>query len=124
EAVDLINVEYEELPAVFDPEEALKPGAPILHPGPRRIIAGRADVAARSLEGTNIVHLFKQRKGDITRGFRDSDRIFENSFFSPSVNHLALEPHVTVAQFSGGRGSVWVGRPNPHLAHALPPAKS
>ena len=51
EAVELINVEYEELPAVFDPEEALKPGAPILHPGPRRIIAGRPDVAARSLEG-------------------------------------------------------------------------
>ena len=81
EAVELIDVEYEELPAVFDPEEALKPGAPILHPGPRRIIAGRPDVAARSLEGTNIVHLFKQRKGDMARGFRDSDRIFENSFF-------------------------------------------
>ena len=115
EAVELINVEYEELPAVFDPEEALKPGAPILHPGPRRIIAGRPDVAARSLEGTNIVHLFKQRKGDMTRGFRDSDRIFENTFFSPSVNHLALEPHVTVAQVSGGRITVWTCSQNPHV---------
>ena len=115
EAVELINVEYEELPAVFDPEEALKPGAPILHPGPRRIIAGRPDVAARSLEGTNIVHLFKQRKGDMARGFRDSDRIFENTFFSPSVNHLALEPHVTVAQVSGGRITVWTCSQNPHV---------
>ena len=115
EAVELIDVEYEELPAVFDPEEALKPGAPILHPGPRRIIAGRPDVAARSLEGTNIVHLFKQRKGDMARGFRDSDRIFENSFFSPSVNHLALEPHVTVAQVSGGRITVWTCNQNPHV---------
>jgi CO/xanthine dehydrogenase Mo-binding subunit len=115
EAVDLINVEYEELPAVFDPEEALKPGAPILHPGPRRIIAGRPDVAARSLEGTNIVHLFKQRKGDLTRGFGDSDRIFENTFSSPSVNHLALEPHVTVAQVSGSRITVWTCSQNPHV---------
>ena len=115
EAVELINVEYEELPAVFDPEEALKPGAPILHPGPRRIIAGRPDVAARSLEGTNIVHLFKQRKGDMTRGFRDSDRIFENTFFSPSVNHVALEPHVAVAQVSGGRITVWTCSQNPHV---------
>jgi CO/xanthine dehydrogenase Mo-binding subunit len=115
EAVELINVEYEELPAVFDPEEALRPGAPILYPGPRRIIAGRPDVAARSLEGTNIVHLFKQRKGDMIRGFRDSDRIFENSFFSPSVNHLALEPHVTVAQVSGGRITVWTCSQNPHV---------
>jgi CO/xanthine dehydrogenase Mo-binding subunit len=115
EAVELISVEYEELPAVFDPEEALKPGAPILHPGPRRIIAGRPDVAARSLEGTNIVHLFKQRKGDMTRGFRDSDRIFENTFFSPSANHLALEPHVTVAQVSGGRITIWTCSQNPHV---------
>ena len=115
EAIELINVEYEELPAVFDPEEALKPGAPILHRGPRRIIAGRPDVAARSLEETNVVHLFKQRKGDMPRGFRDSDRIFENTFFSPSVNHLALEPHVTVAQVSGGRITVWTCNQNPHV---------
>src|SRR5262249_2003968 len=110
EAVELIKVEYEELPAVFDPEEELKPGAPLLHPGPRRITAGRGWRG-----GTNIVHLFKQRKGDVTRGFRDSDRIFENSFFSPSVNHLALEPHVTVAQFSGGRITVWTCSQNPHV---------
>ena len=115
EAVELINVEYEELPVVFDPEEALRPGAPILHPGPRRIIAGRPDVAARSLEGTNIVHLFKQRKGDMARGFRDSDRIFENTFFSPSANHVALEPHVTVAQVSGGQITVWTCTQNPHV---------
>jgi CO/xanthine dehydrogenase Mo-binding subunit len=115
EAIELIDVEYEELPAVFDPEEALKPGAPILHPGPRRIIAGRPDVAARSQEGTNIVHLFKQRKGEMGRGFRDSDRIFENSFFSPSANHLALEPHVTVAQVSGGQITVWTCSQNPHV---------
>ena len=72
-------------------------------------------MAARSLEGTNIVHLFKQRKGDMARGFRDSDRIFENTFFSPSVNHVALEPHVTVAQVSGGRITVWTCNQNPHV---------
>lgn len=115
EAVELINVEYEELPAVFDPEEALRPGAPILHPGPKRIMAGRPDVAARSLEGTNIVHLFKQRKGDMARGFGDSENIFENTFSSPSVNHLALEPHVTVAQVSGSRITVWTCSQNPHV---------
>ncbi|HXV82556.1 MAG TPA: xanthine dehydrogenase family protein molybdopterin-binding subunit [Candidatus Binatia bacterium] len=115
EAVELINVEYEELPAVFDPEEALRPGAPILHPGPKRIMAGRPDVAARSLEGTNIVHLFKQRKGDMARGFGDSDNIFENTFSSPSVNHFALEPHVTVAQVSGSRITVWTCSQNPHV---------
>jgi CO/xanthine dehydrogenase Mo-binding subunit len=115
EAIDSIDVEYEELPAVFDVEEALKPGAPLLYPEPRRIIAGRPDVAARSLEGTNIIHLFKQRKGDIVQGFHDSDEIFENSFVSPAVNHVALEPHVVVAQMTGGAITVWTCNQNPHV---------
>ena len=115
EALEMIDVEYEELPAVFDAEEALKPGAPLLYPGPRRVIAGRGDVTARSLEGTNIVHLFKQRKGDIVQGFRESDQIFENTFLSPAVNHVALEPHVVVAQFMNGRLTVWTCTQNPHV---------
>ncbi|MGH7824629.1 MAG: xanthine dehydrogenase family protein molybdopterin-binding subunit [Candidatus Binatia bacterium] len=115
EALDLIDVEYEELPAVFDAEEALKPDAPLLYPGPRRVIFGRADVTARSLAGTNIVHLFKQRKGDAPQGFRESDSIFENTFFSPAVNHAALEPHVAVAQVADGRVTVWTCTQNPHV---------
>ena len=115
EALELIDVEYEELPAVFDAEEALKPDAPLLYPGPRRVIFGRADVTARSLAGTNIVHLFKQRKGDIAQGFRESEHIFENTFVSPAVNHLALEPHVAVAQVADGRITVWTCTQNPHV---------
>src|SRR5262249_53499636 len=115
EAVDLINVEYEELPAVFDPEEALKPGAPILHPGPRRIIAGRAGVGGGSLRGTNIVHPFKTRKGGMGHGLPGFDKVFGKHIFLSSVNHLALEPHVTVAQFSGGRITVWTCSQNPHV---------
>jgi CO/xanthine dehydrogenase Mo-binding subunit len=115
EALELIDVEYEEMPAVFDAEEALKPDAPLLYPGPRRVIFGRNDVSARSLAGTNIVHLFKQRKGDITQGFRQSDEVFENIYLSPAVNHVALEPHVTVAQFAEGRITVWTCSQNPHV---------
>jgi CO/xanthine dehydrogenase Mo-binding subunit len=110
-----LSVEYEELPAVFDPEEALKPG--------RRFCTrteahhSRAPGCGRGRDESDltVVHLFKQRKGDMARGFRDSDRIFENTFFSPSVNHLALEPHVTVAQVSGGRITVWTCNQNPHV---------
>ncbi|MGH7816719.1 MAG: xanthine dehydrogenase family protein molybdopterin-binding subunit, partial [Candidatus Binatia bacterium] len=78
-------------------------------------IPGRPDVTARALEGTNIVHLFKQRKGDIARGFRESEQIFENTFASPAVNHVALEPHVVVAQFADGRITVWTCSQNPHV---------
>ncbi|HXV49563.1 MAG TPA: molybdopterin cofactor-binding domain-containing protein, partial [Candidatus Binatia bacterium] len=115
EALELIDVQYEELPAVFDAEEALKPEAPLLYPGPRRVIFGRNDVSARSLAGTNIVHLFKQRKGDMAQGFRQSEEIFENTYLSPAVNHVALEPHVTVAQVADGRITVWTCSQNPHV---------
>ena len=115
EALELIDVEYQELPAVFDAEEALRPGAVLLHEGVRRIIPGRPDVAARSQAGTNIVHLFKQRKGDIAQGFRDSEEIFDNTFTSPPVNHAALEPHVAVAQVSDGKMTVWTCSQNPYV---------
>src|SRR5215475_8601366 len=115
EALDLIHVEYEELPAVFDAEEALKPGAVLLHEGPRRIIVGRPDVTARSQTGTNIVHLFKQRKGDIAQGFRESDEIFDNTYDSPATNHAALEPHVTIAQVNDGQVSIWTCSQNPYV---------
>lgn len=138
EALELIEVEYEPLPAVFDPEEALKPAAPLLYEGPRRIMPGREDVAARSLAGTNnvhsqfqpypqlnlkttsslagtnIVHLFKQRKGDIQKGFRESDEIFEHTYASPAASHVPLEPHVVVVQASDGRITAWTSCQNPH----------
>jgi CO/xanthine dehydrogenase Mo-binding subunit len=114
EATELIDVEYEELPAVFDPEEALKSDAPLLYEGARRIMAGRQDVAARSLAGTNIVHLFKQRKGDITRGFGESHEIFEHTYSSPAASHVALEPHLAVVQASNRRITAWTSCQNPH----------
>ncbi len=79
EATRLIEVEYEELPAVFDPEEAIKPGAPILH--------GTSNV----LQHQNI------RCGDIEKGFAESDLIVEESFRTPFIEHAAMEPQVALA---------------------------
>jgi len=118
EALDLIEVEYEEIPAVFDPEEALAPGAPLIHEGPRRILPHRLDVKAQSLEGTNIVHQFKQRKGDIRRGFHESDMVFENIFTCPPAGHVALEPHIALAQVRGGQVTVWTSSQNPSTVQA------
>ena len=114
EALDLIEVEYQELPAVFDTEEALKPDAPLLHEGPRLFVPGRPDVEARSLAGTNIVHMVKQRKGDVQQGFREADLIVENTFTQPAAQHLPLEPHLAVARVEDGRVTVWTPSQNPH----------
>ncbi|MFI5268019.1 MAG: xanthine dehydrogenase family protein molybdopterin-binding subunit, partial [Chloroflexota bacterium] len=118
EALGLIEVEYEELPAVFDPEQALQPGAPLIHEGPHRVVPGRMDIRGRSLEGTNIMHLYKQRKGDVTKGFQESDLIFENAYSGPAVEHVTLEPHVCVAEVRDGQVTLWSSSQNPHSVQA------
>jgi CO/xanthine dehydrogenase Mo-binding subunit len=76
EAVKRIRVEYEPLPGVFDPVEAMKPGA---YP------VGEAE--------SNVICSYKVRKGDIEAGFSQSDVIVENTYRVPFVDHAFLEPH-------------------------------
>ncbi|MEA2623127.1 MAG: hypothetical protein QOH61_2037 [Chloroflexota bacterium] len=108
-ALALIEVDYEPLPAVFDVEEALRPGAPILHDGARSLSSRRPDILARQpgFEGSNVIHLFSQRRGDIEAGFAEADEIVENVFSCPPVQHVAMEPHVCVAQWQDGRLTLW-----------------
>jgi 4-hydroxybenzoyl-CoA reductase alpha subunit len=83
EALDLIRVEYQELPAVFDPEEAMKPGAPQIHahaPG-------------------NISREFHIKEGDPERGFSESDLVREDIFRTQSAIHANLEPHAALANW-------------------------
>lgn len=84
EAVQQIKVEYEVLPAVFDPLEAMKPGAPIIHEGGN--IAYFGDKACRQI-----------RLGDIERGFAEADLVIEGSYQTQSSEHAQLEPHVSIS---------------------------
>lgn len=122
EALSLIKVEYEELPAVFDPIEAMNPDAPILH---EEIHLYKHAFEFEPIKGTNICQHAKLRKGDIEQGFRESDFIFENTFKTQIVAHSCLEPHVAVAAVDvNSRITIWVPHDSPHacrseLAHAL-----
>ncbi len=78
-ALKLIEIEYEPLPAVFDPLEALKPGAPIVS------------------EPDNVVSRWKIRKGDLQRGFAEADLIIENTYRVPFQEHAYIEPEAGVA---------------------------
>lgn len=78
-ALGLIEVEYEPLPGVYDPLEALKPGAPVVHPP------------------DNVVGRWKIRKGDLEAGFAEADLIVENTFRMPYQEHAYLEPEAGVA---------------------------
>ncbi len=96
EALRLIEVDYEELPFVLDPEEALQPGAPHIHPGGN--LSPRAD-------GTRGPEIY--RRGDVEQGFAASDRIFEDRYVSKHLNNAQLEPRVSVARWDGDRLTVW-----------------
>ena len=124
EALELIDVEYAELPAVFDLDEAMADGAPILHEGDRRIGNRRRDILHRQpgLANSNIVHFFRQRKGDVDGAFAAADVIVEGTYDSPQVQHVPLETHAIVAEFDADHASVWASSQAPRASPGCSPA--
>ena len=97
EAVELIEVEYEPLPAVFDVVEAAEPGAPIIH---EERFETQAAVFREQLNlnaGGNVCSVFRAADGDMDAGFADADEVFENTYRMPPVQHGHIEPHVATA---------------------------
>jgi CO/xanthine dehydrogenase Mo-binding subunit len=117
EALKLIEVDYEELPAILDVHQALKPGATLVHDSVRIPESGFADLAElKPIEGTNICTHFKLNRGDIQKGFAESDHIFEDTFTLPATQHSFLETHACIASVEpGGRITVWATTQNPFV---------
>jgi CO/xanthine dehydrogenase Mo-binding subunit len=115
EAIRLIDVEYDELPAVLTVEEALKEGAPLVH----ETLEGRKDPgygrggAHIVHEKSNICFHFRHHRGDVEAGFRNSDLVFEDAFSFPSAQHFPMEPHISVAQFESDVLTVWSATQSP-----------
>jgi len=82
-ALELIDVEYEPLPAYFDPEESMKATADLIH-----------DHKPNNLE-KDYHHVF----GDPDAGFAEADEVLETRYIANEVTHAAMEPHSTLAQF-------------------------
>ncbi len=104
EAADLIQVEYEPLDPVFNEVEAVQPGAPILHDilKPAGMFTDLKHLKGRS--GTNIALDAHVLRGDVEKGFADSDRVFEHTFHSRKAVHVPLEPFVTLAELNNANG--------------------
>ena len=108
QALDLIDCQYEELPAVLTADQALRENAPLVHD---ELISYRMNsVLARDwhpVSGTNIAHQAIFSKGDIDRGFDAADEIFDDTFSAQQVQHCSLEPHAVVADWNGENLTVW-----------------
>jgi CO/xanthine dehydrogenase Mo-binding subunit len=123
EALALVEVEYESLPAVFDPLQAMEPSAPRLHQDVTAYEGGPKDLLAPDVH--NGLTRLAWRKGDVEQGFRAADVVLEHTFRIPARHQGYLEPHAAVVAIDGdGRIQVSVSAKNPfgirsQLAKAL-----
>jgi len=103
EALDLIDVEYEILPTISDPEEALATPKPRIH--------------EYGDEG-NIHKRVSLEFGDVEQGFAEADEIFEDTFFYQGSTHLPIEQHASVAiKDPEGKLTIWSSTQTPHYLH-------
>ena len=92
DAVRAVTIDWEVLPHISVEEDALKPGAPLLHEGTKSNQAGDTSRYAR---------------GDVDAGFKQADVIVEQVFTTACEFHVPTEPHATVAKWESGRLTVW-----------------
>ncbi|MFQ5992891.1 MAG: xanthine dehydrogenase family protein molybdopterin-binding subunit, partial [Nitrospiraceae bacterium] len=114
DALQLIDVDYEPLPTVFDVVEAAKPGSPLVHEE-LRPAGAFADLAhVKAGEKSNICYHFKLRKGNVQNAFAEADRIFDDTFSSPPAQHMPMEPHVTLVYMDENEKlNVWTATQTP-----------
>jgi CO/xanthine dehydrogenase Mo-binding subunit len=102
EGAGWVDVDYDELPFVVDPIEAMADGAPVIH-----------DEWPDNDCGT-----WKLRHGDVEKGWAMADRIYEDTYGSPPASHVPMEPHVVLAKFDEETGlDVLTSSQAPHPVH-------
>jgi CO/xanthine dehydrogenase Mo-binding subunit len=101
EGMNLIDVQYEPLPAVFDPEEALEPGAPIIHEDltSYEVSYHRTDESMRG----NVAYHGRIHQGQPAEGFKASDFLFEDTFRTQKVHPYEQDPGYTLGGWRGFR---------------------
>jgi CO/xanthine dehydrogenase Mo-binding subunit len=99
-ALKLITVQYETLPFVLDPEEALKPGAPQLFQD-------------GNLEGQPRI----LNRGDVEQGLKESDKVIERTYHCPTMWSGGMEPRACVAQWEGDKLTLWASTQSPFRVH-------
>ena len=103
EALDLIDVEYELLTTISDPEESLATPSPRIH-----------DYG----EEGNVHKRVSLQFGDVDASFAESDHVFEDTFFFEGNTHLAIEQHAAVAMKDPeGKLTIWSSTQTPHYLH-------
>ena len=114
-ALELIEVEYDELPKVTNIEEATVPGAALVHEAgvARAELRGSVYGAPEKFNGTNICYYLTFGREEVEKGFAKSDHIFKDTFRFQKVQHYSLEAHNNVAYYDGEKLTVWASCQDP-----------
>lgn len=114
-ALDLIEVEYDELPKVTNIEEATAVGAIQVHEGgvARAELRGSTYGAPERFSGTNVCYYLTFGREEVAKGFALADHIFEDTFRFQKVQHYSLEAHNNVAYYDGEKLTVWASCQDP-----------
>ncbi|HEY70539.1 MAG TPA: xanthine dehydrogenase family protein molybdopterin-binding subunit [Anaerolineae bacterium] len=117
QACRLVEVEYEVLEPVLDPVQGAQDGAPLLHPNLKEYIVAPFIFPQH---GSNISNYFKLRKGDVEGAWSKCNVIVEGAYRVPHVQHVPIEPHITVAKFDhSGNVTLWASSQSPFAQRDL-----
>jgi CO/xanthine dehydrogenase Mo-binding subunit len=116
EALALVRVEYDELPAVFDAEEAMQPGAPLVHPDLRNY----AGLTWELPDVPNLHARYVHERGDLAAGFAEADLVVEHTFHTALMHQGYIEPQAcVVAVEADGSAQVWASNKTPFRARDM-----
>jgi CO/xanthine dehydrogenase Mo-binding subunit len=116
-ALDLIEVEYEVLEPVFDPEYGASADAPLLHPDLEKYVVANFIFPQA---GTNISNHFKIRKGDVESAWEKCAGVIERRYRIPHIQHVPIEPHVAIAKVDEtGEITLWGSSQSPFAQRSL-----
>ena len=122
-ALELIDIEYAEMPAVFSTGDAMRPTAPVIHPETIEVFPG----AAAGIHGElsmyppipNVISQLKLHHGDVAGALAGAYKVFEHHFAVPSVHQGYIEPHTCLVSIgTDGIVDVWIANKGPHIARA------
>jgi CO/xanthine dehydrogenase Mo-binding subunit len=117
EALELIEVEYEPLPAVTTTDEATAAGAPILHAARRTPNVTFIDMKSVHFQtDSNICSVYHVERGDVEAAFAAADEVFEDTYTVPTIQHGHIEPHASIAYWEpNGKLVVHTSTQNPSV---------
>ncbi|WP_322507205.1 xanthine dehydrogenase family protein molybdopterin-binding subunit, partial [Anaerolinea sp.] len=110
QAARLVEVEYEPLPVIVHPRDAIAPGAPLIH---EDLEEYAHDPVVHPQPRTNIAHRYRLWRGNVEQVFREAHLVVENEYWIPWIAHVQMEPHGAIAQYDGERLTIYTSSQSP-----------